>query len=83
MISEPREVTDDSGTSWTCIQAFAGLGNDPAKQEAARIGQSGNVQVVCTPSGGARSCRLALPEDWEHMTDAVLLAAIERATREP
>ena len=71
-----RVVTDADGTAWTCIQAFAGLGNDPAKQEAARVDASGRVAVVCTPSGGARSRRLALPPDWEAMDDAALLAAL-------
>ena len=72
----PREVTDGEGIAWTCIQAFAGLGNDPEKQEAARLDGSDEVQVVCTPSGGARSRRLALPPDWETMEDDALLRAI-------
>ncbi len=76
MASGPREVTDPDGITWTCIQAFAGLGNDPAKQEAARVGDAGEVQVVCTPSGGARSRRVVLPPDWPEMDDAALLAAI-------
>jgi hypothetical protein len=33
----PREVTDLDGITWTCIQAFAGLGKDPEKAEAARV----------------------------------------------
>jgi hypothetical protein len=77
MNSEPREVNDRDGITWTCIQAFAGLGNDPEKREAARVEGSRDVQVVCTPSGGARSRRLALPPDWERMDDDALLAAIE------
>lgn len=76
MGSEPREVMDAEGVAWTCIQAFAGLGNDPEKQEAARLAGSDRVQVVCTPSGGARSRRLALPPDWAAMEDSALLAAI-------
>ena len=76
MSSEGREVTDADGIAWTCIQAFAGLGNDPAKQEAARIAGSDRVAVVCTPSGGARSKRLALRPDWAGMDDDALLAAI-------
>ena len=72
----PRELTDGGGVVWTCIQAFAGLGNDPDKQEAARLDGSDEVQVVCTPSGGARSRRLALPPDWEGMDEAALLRAI-------
>ena len=74
-----REVTDSDGIVWTCIQAFAGLGNDPQKQEAARLDGSDRVQVVCTPSGGARSRRVALPSDWDGMSDHALLASIESA----
>ena len=76
MNSEPREVSDRDGITWTCIQAFAGLGNGPEKREAARVEGSSEVRVVCTPSGGARSRRLALPPDWERMDDEALLAAI-------
>ena len=76
MNSAPREVSDADGITWTCIQAFAGLGNGPEKREAARIGGSSDVQVVCTPSGAARSRRLALPPDWEQMPDNALLEAI-------
>ncbi len=62
----PREITDSDGIAWTCIQAFAGLGNDPGKRDAARVeGAPDEVHVVCTPSGGARSVRLELPADWE------------------
>lgn len=72
----PRDVTDADGIAWTCIQAFAGLGNDPAKREAARVDAAGDVAVVCTPSGGARSVRLTLPPDWEGMDAPALVAAI-------
>jgi hypothetical protein len=62
----PREVTDQEGIVWTCIQAFAGLGNDPEKRDAAHVeGTTDNVHVVCTPSGGAHSVRVDLPGDWE------------------
>ena len=73
-----REVTDAEGVVWSCIQAFAGLGNNPEKTEAARVeGSSDRVHVVCTPSGGAKSVRLELPGDWEKsMSDDVLLEAV-------
>lgn len=62
----PRDVTDESGTTWTCIQAFAGLGEDAEKARAALVaGSEDRFHVVCTPSGGARSVRLELPGDWE------------------
>ena len=34
-MTTPREVTDDEGTSWSCVQAFAGLSDGDAAQEAA------------------------------------------------
>ena len=71
-----REITDADGTVWTCIQAYAGLGNNPDKQEAAQLEGSRDVHVVCTPSGGARSVRLALPPDWAETDEAALLARI-------
>ncbi|MGO4386116.1 hypothetical protein AB4Y85_01120 [Microvirga sp. 2YAF29] len=62
----PREVSAPDGITWTCIQAFSGLGKDPEKMEAARVdGKADAFQVVCTPSGGAQSVRIELPGDWE------------------
>ena len=74
----PREVSDAEGITWTCIQAFAGLGNDPEKADAARVGGTRNqVHIVCTPSGGAKSVRLELSGDWEtKVSDDDLLRAI-------
>jgi len=80
----PREISDADGTTWSCIQAFAGLGNDPEKAEAARVeGSRDRVHVVCTPSGGAKSVRLELPGAWEEaMSDDDLLGAIRSRARE-
>ena len=74
----PREVTDAEGIVWSCIQAFAGLGNDPEKTEAAREeGAADRVHVVCTPSRGAKSFRLELPAACEKsMSDDALLEAV-------
>lgn len=74
----PREITDADGTTWSCIQAFAGLGNDAEKADAARVeGAPDRVHVVCTPGGGAKSVRLDLPVDWEEsLADEALLDAI-------
>jgi hypothetical protein len=74
----PREIVDSDGTTWTCIQAFAGLGGDAEKTEAARVeGSSDRYHVVCTPSGGAKSVRIELPGNWEEsVTDEDMLTAI-------
>ena len=65
----PREITDPHGITWTCTQAFAGLGKNPEKIEAARVNEEADAfEVVCTPSGGAQSVRIELPGDWERNT---------------
>jgi len=76
-----REITDTNGVMWSCVQAFAGLGTDPEKADAARVnGSKDRFHVVCTPSGGATSVRLELPGDWEEsMPDDALLASIRSA----
>ena len=80
----PREVTDSEGITWSCIQAFAGLGNAPEKVDAARVdGVADHVHVVCTPSGGAKSVRLELPGNWERaMSDDALLEAVRAQLEE-
>ncbi len=74
----PRDVKDGDGITWSCIQAFSGLGNDAEKTEAAKVDGSRNrYHVVCTPSGGAKSVRVKLPGDWEKtLPDEALLRAI-------
>lgn len=79
----PREITDLDGITWTCLQAFAGLGLDAETADAARVrGAPDRVHVVCTPSGGARSVRLELPLAWEEMSDEDLLRPIRSALAE-
>jgi hypothetical protein len=75
----PREVTDGEGITWTCAQAYAGLSDGDEKTEAARVeGEESLFRVVCTPSGGAQTVQLKLPEDWEeNLTDEELLKEIE------
>jgi len=76
----PRELTDAEGTVWTCVQAFAGLGNDPDKIKAARVdGADDRVNVVCTPAGGAQSVRVELPVGWEEAPDKQILDAVQAA----
>lgn len=61
-----RVVNSQDGTTWTCIQAFTGLSDEPEHLEAAQVkGQEDAYWVVCTPSGGAQSVRLKLSGDWE------------------
>jgi hypothetical protein len=57
---------------------LAGLGHSAAKTAAAQVpGTEDGYYVVCTPSGGAQSVRLALPAQWETvLDDDALLAAI-------
>ncbi len=73
-----REISDADGITWSCIQAFAGLGNSPEKVDAARVeGREELVHVACTPSGGAQSVRVELPDGWEEsVPDDVLLKKI-------
>lgn len=72
-----REVADADGVRWSCVEAFAGLAEDSEHADAARVKGTDRLRVVCTPSGGARSVRLQLPEDWrDALSDEDLLAAI-------
>lgn len=77
-----REVTDDEGIAWTCVEAYAGLGGSGG--EAARVeGSAGRYRVVCTPSGAARSVELELPGGWEgELDDRALVRAIAAARAE-
>jgi hypothetical protein len=79
-----RELTDDDGIAWSCVQAFAGLGGGADKTDAARVdGSDDRLHVVCTPSGGARSVRLELGDAWEaELSDDQLLAAIRAKLEE-
>jgi hypothetical protein len=80
-----REVTDDEQLTWTCVQAYAGLGQTEVADAAAERVESdaGTVPVVCTPRGAAQSVRLELSADWgERLPDDELLSAIGRARAE-
>ncbi|HEV2862399.1 MAG TPA: hypothetical protein VGX48_15410 [Pyrinomonadaceae bacterium] len=72
----PREVTGGDGTVWSCAQAYAGLGEGEAAERAEA--QGGSVEVVCTPSGGAKTVRLELAAGWEEsLGDEELVREIE------
>lgn len=62
---EQREVRDREGTTWTCVQAYAGLGGEEAEEAADMVeGADETVPVVCTPDGGAQTVRLQLSRNW-------------------
>jgi hypothetical protein len=79
----PREVTDGEGVTWACVQAYGGLSGGDANEEAARVGEGGDLfHVVCTPSGGAQTVRLQLEGGWEEsLTDEQLLKKIGSGQR--
>jgi hypothetical protein len=73
-----REVTDGEGTAWSCVEAYAGL-SENGKSEAARVEGTDRFRVVCTPSGGAQTVELELPEGWdEKLSDEELVREIEK-----
>lgn len=73
-----REVTDQQNTTWTCVQAYAGVdGNAAAEATKRSETDAGDVPVVCTPSGGAQTVRLELSKDWfDNLSDEELTTAI-------
>jgi hypothetical protein len=77
----PRDVTDADGTTWSCTPAYAGLATGGEPPDAARVdGADDCYWLVCTPSGGAPSVRVAVAADWEQaLADDALLARIRAA----
>ncbi|GAB3530062.1 hypothetical protein GCM10027443_10180 [Pontibacter brevis] len=79
-----REITDTNNTTWTCVQAYAGLDKE-ASERATELAENANgtVPVVCTPGGGAQSVRIALPKNWmDSLSDKALLSEIKKAQEE-
>jgi len=78
----PLDVTTSDGTSWNCVEAYAGLATstpDADKAKAVSAG-GGQVDVIATPSGGAQTVRLKLPANWETaVSEAELSKAIKAA----
>ncbi|WP_375434648.1 hypothetical protein [uncultured Hymenobacter sp.] len=76
-----REVTDPHNTTWTCVQAYAGVNSNAATEAVKRSEtDTGDVPVVCTPSGGAQTVRLELHKDWlDNLSDEELANAIAAA----
>jgi hypothetical protein len=74
-----REVTDGEGTTWSCVEAYAGLSDD-GKSDAARVEGTDRFRVVCTPSGGAQTVELELATGWEEkLSDDDLVREIEKS----
>ncbi|MDF5726395.1 MAG: hypothetical protein PUP91_39340 [Rhizonema sp. PD37] len=75
-----REVKDANEITWTCIQAYAGLSNGEENKAAALVSEERDTYwVVCTPSGGAKSVRLELNNNWEEsLNDKELLHKIQQ-----
>ncbi|GAB3299485.1 hypothetical protein [Hymenobacter tenuis] len=73
-----REVTDSHNTTWTCVQAYAGVDTKVAAEATERsTSADGTVTVVCTPSGGAQTVRLELATNWlDSLSDEELANAI-------
>lgn len=76
-----REIRDEDGTAWTCVQAFSGGEGRVAREAQAHAQRSdGAVPVVCTPGGGKQSVRLDLPAGWEdELADGELIRKIAAA----
>ncbi|UOG74699.1 hypothetical protein MTX78_21595 [Hymenobacter tibetensis] len=76
-----REVTDQHSTTWTCVQAYAGVESSAATEATKRSEtEAGDVPVVCTPSGGAQTVRLELSKGWfDTLSDEELTNAIAAA----
>ena len=78
-----REIQDSENTTWSCVEAYAGLKteSDDKPNEAARVKGAGDkVHVVATPSGGAQTVRLELPTAWEDdLSNEQLLDEIRKA----
>jgi hypothetical protein len=75
-----KEVTDKQNTKWTCVEAYSMLQPKTAEKAAALSeNEAGNVNVVCTPTGGAKTVRLELAHGWQDMNDERLIEEIQNA----
>ena len=79
-----RELTDQNGTRWTCVQAYGGPGSEKTEDTAGLTTDENNkVAVICTPTGGAKSVRLRLKENWiSDVSEKELLQKITRTFEE-
>lgn len=76
----PREVQDSENTIWSCVEAYAGLKTETEEKPEVAKNSGETVEVVCTPSGGAKTVRLKLNSDWETaLSDEDLLQKIQQS----
>ena len=63
-----RDVRDEDGIGWSCMQAYAGVAGtaaSPAAEASGRtVSEAGTVPVVCTPGRAEGTVRLELPAGW-------------------
>ena len=80
----PRELADGEGIRWSCVEAYAGLAEGGEGGEGAQAERAGSpVEVVCTPSGGAKTVRLQLEGGWGGgLSDEELLRGIKAGRAE-
>jgi hypothetical protein len=76
-----REVQDANSLKWKCVQAFSGVNGSMAqKAEELAENENGEVEVICTPSGGEQTVRISLTPDWhEKLSDDELVEQINSA----
>jgi hypothetical protein len=74
-----REVLDKENIRWTCVQSFTMAEGEAAERLKESVMQDKEkVMVVCTPSGGQKTVRVELPNDWNQvLTDDELIKEIE------
>jgi hypothetical protein len=75
-----REVQDDNKVIWRCVRVFNGSNGEAATAAAEKSENNGEVEVVCTPSGGEKTVRLKLQTNWEEsLSDKDLITSINFA----
>ncbi|HYG01256.1 MAG TPA: hypothetical protein VD927_02370 [Chryseosolibacter sp.] len=74
-----RQVQDENNLIWDCVEALSGLSPEMVDKTKRMESTDASVTVVCTPSGGAQTVRLAVSPDWlEKLPDEKFLEKIKR-----
>ena len=77
-----REVQDENKVTWKCVRVFGGSNGEAAAAAAEKSEENGEVEVVCTPSGGEKTVRIKLQTNWEEdLSDDELINTINTAKR--